>query len=1031
MNEIQLYFDDFIADISYFKDLSLIKTIHFYIKNKDLIESKLANIANLLFSIDDNNTVLYFQKKTIVGFMLISNNFDKFRELLAIFDEKKIKIEDEPPPNKWSIEVSDSFKSSDIYEIVEAFVNENIIDDESILKIYKDYFCLNYKVLSRITEGITGITCENKKNAIKGITKKQKERLTKEQQDEIIKKQEELQKEQEEEQNTRIEKEIREELIIKLSHFIYYYTQIRDGKTTSDFEDIDENDTGKHLVNIIINHYILHFFKSDRADEYNIKMILRDKKRYSNEEISLYNGIVNINEKNFEILPFLYQFEYIKNINGKKKSKHFSTCGETTLLNILNYCLIQKDGMFNTSNILNPDVIKFYEEKNMSDMTYIPNKTKIMTEWLDIVSNLGFPVYNRAGDIHNDVKNVASVLNKLVYDKDYSEYIENSSQFIVDTILYLNGDIEIELNEQKTNDTQLYLRMDSYNLFFYPGHGEMYSKIMFRIANYIKTLDLDLDFSNKNEDSDFYIIYSIYAAASEEIFGEIMDYDQAVEGIMIRYPNTFMLDIYKNIIKVFLLTVNSFRYDSNFEISDDDPNILRDESSIDNFLHNIRNIKNISIEIFDEEDDGINNVVTISQEIANSYIKYISQYCKEITTIELIISSEYTIEHINLSPLINLENIDHLNLSGIQINDIYKPLKNLKSKEKINRLSIDDYKYDKLNFDFIEEFINLEFLSLGYIDNLNPIKNLINLKTIWIRKVKIFDVKLIENLSLLEKITAYKTTVLHVESFEYLTNLKELFLVECDFNSSSIDPIVNLNKLENLMLHKSIGILGPVRIYNKNINKNVIGNLDKDNIEYVYENRESPIKSSMKKIYMIKVNDTYFKIKNTTKLGKIFDTYCNKYGLDINNISFFIHDTQLNYDDTIKYLGLDEEDNIEINIKFSMLSPRTLPSNITPPSLTRTLSSKSSTRSTKISPMISTLPGVSIRTSTSNDGFRRASPLRRVSPLRRRASPLRRRASPLRRRASPSRRRASPLRRRASPQRRASSSRRASLKSVS
>ena len=118
MEEINLHFDDFIADISYFNDLSLIKTIHFYIKNKDLIESKLAVLANLLFTIDpNNNTVLYFQKKTIVGFMLVSNNFYKFKELLDIFDENgELDITDEITQNKLTKNIT--FSSSEIYKIV-------------------------------------------------------------------------------------------------------------------------------------------------------------------------------------------------------------------------------------------------------------------------------------------------------------------------------------------------------------------------------------------------------------------------------------------------------------------------------------------------------------------------------------------------------------------------------------------------------------------------------------------------------------------------------------------------------------------------------------------------------------------------------------------------------------------------------------------------------------------------------------------------------------------------------------------------
>ena len=123
MEEINLHFDDFMADISYFNDLSLIKTLHFYIKNKDSIKSKLAVLADLLFTIDtNNNTVLYFKKKTIVGFMIVSNNFYKFRELLDIFDENgELDMTDEITQNKLTKNIS--FSTSEIYKIVKQFID--------------------------------------------------------------------------------------------------------------------------------------------------------------------------------------------------------------------------------------------------------------------------------------------------------------------------------------------------------------------------------------------------------------------------------------------------------------------------------------------------------------------------------------------------------------------------------------------------------------------------------------------------------------------------------------------------------------------------------------------------------------------------------------------------------------------------------------------------------------------------------------------------------------------------------------------
>jgi hypothetical protein len=920
MEEINLHFDDFMADISYFNDLSLTKTLHFYIKNKHLIKSKLAVLADLLFTIDsNNNTVLYFQKKTIVGFMLVSNNFYKFKELLDIFDEFNLSTSDEITQNKLTKNIS--FSTSEIYKIVKQYINENI-DVPSITKLYKEYFCLNYRTMK--TKDVTGIKCEDKKPII--------------------------------------EKEIYEEIIIKLSYFIYFYTQIKDGSPVL-YKNIQKNETGKHLANIIINHYILHFLKSDRGTVYNMKMILGNPKKYSSEEISLYNNFNNINAKKFKILPYLYQFTYNK--------KQFSTCGETTLLNILNYCLIKKDGTFNTNKILNDDVRVFYKGKSINDM----EKTETFKKWLDIVSNLGYPVYNPSGDIHNNVKNVSSVLNKLVYDKDYSENIENPSQFIVDTISYLNNDIEIKINEQKTNDKQLYLTMDNYNLFFYPGHGEMYSITTFRISKYIKRIDLDSEFSKTNEDSDFYIIYSIIKEASEKVFGEVRDYDEAIESIIIKYPITFIFEIYKNIIEVFLLTVNSFRYDSNFDIDadDDNPNILYDESSIDNFLRNIRNVKKIYIEIFDIEEDDEEEIIILLKKIADSYVKYASEYCKDLTTFNIAISSNYNI-HVNLKPLTKLENLENLSLYGFQLNDI-KPIENLKYKEKIKYLKIDNYTDSKsFNFNFIEEFINLENLILDYINDLNPIGKLTNLKTIWFRNINEFDVKLIENLSLLEKINVYNSKIINTESFEYLINLKELAMVNCDFTSESIEPIVNLNNLEQLILHKSFGISTPVKIYNKNIKKSVIKNLERYNIEYVYQDKESSRKSGMKDIHVIKINDLQFKIKRSTKMKKIFDAFCEKYGIDVNNISFYLDDMKLNEDDTLNSLGIENEDELEIYTRPKISSTkrssskRSSPKRLSRSSPKRSSPKRLSRSSPKRSSSKRSSPKINNRISTTIDG---------------------------------------------------------------
>jgi hypothetical protein len=69
---IELLFDDFINDINYFDDVSLKRTIHFFTQNKNT-GNYLSLLAGSLFVADnDDNSVLYFQKKTTIGFMLVS-----------------------------------------------------------------------------------------------------------------------------------------------------------------------------------------------------------------------------------------------------------------------------------------------------------------------------------------------------------------------------------------------------------------------------------------------------------------------------------------------------------------------------------------------------------------------------------------------------------------------------------------------------------------------------------------------------------------------------------------------------------------------------------------------------------------------------------------------------------------------------------------------------------------------------------------------------------------------------------------------
>ena len=56
---------------------------------------------------------------------------------------------------------------------------------------------------------------------------------------------------------------------------------------------------------------------------------------------------------------------------------------------------------------------------------------------------------------------------------------------------------------------------------------------------------------------------------------------------------------------------------------------------------------------------------------------------------------------------------------------------------------------------------------------------------------------------------------------------------------------------------------------------------------------------------------TKFKVKNTTKMGKVMAAYASKNNLDINTIKFILDGERVEKDDTPKTLELEEGDSID------------------------------------------------------------------------------------------------------------------------
>ena len=876
-----LYFDDFISDVNYFNDISLKRTICFFIKNKESIVNNLSELSSLLFTIDntdDNDPILYFQQKTIIGFMLVSDNYYKFMNLL------ENEIDKEPllsykPPNKWVNDVKFPlpYTYSIIRDFVKDFVDENI-DVSSITRIYKEYFCLNYRTLPY--KNITGIKCEDKKPII--------------------------------------EEQIYKELIIKLSYFVYFYIQIKN----------------KNAAKFIINHYILHFIKSNI---FNISLVLDNTKKYSKKEISLYNIFNDTNENTqFKILRYLSQFKY--------KDKTFSTCGETTLLNILNYSLINSDGTFNTEKILNKDVKTFYDGKKMKDI----NKST-MSEWLDIVSNLNFThIYNTTGDIHNNVKNVACVLNKLVYDKDSCD-ISEPAEFIIQTIEYISNDISIK-TERKTENSLSIIIDNNYSLFFKPGHGEMYNteKTYLEDINRLEVIDLN-NYRNKD---DFDIIYTIYKKAvttfDEYNFGEKMDFDESISKL----AQTYFADVlYNDVVKLFLLNnVNS--------ITLSDPDIIDSftKEKISIFLENVRNIKSIKISYIIDE-----NVY-----IFNRFIKKLPEYCHQLESFEIYSDGGIDVDDIDLKPLRKMKNLISLDVSELNLNLNNTTLQNLSY--------VCNTKYRTVNTSFIKNLINLNSLTTFAI-NLNIIANL-KLKELKIMdNTMLYDIKLIKNIKTLESLSLSgywdaMITLENGESIGELINLQRISFNSIDFDLTDfpLEIVVNLPSLQFLQINDKCVIdkSNVLNIYNKNINEQILKKLDELGISYNFVDKKPSYVVRLRTENGVKVK---YRIDAFKKMESVFNSFSIQTGIDKNDVIFYINGSEVNPADTIKSFGYND-----IIINVSPKRKSSLPTRKSSPSRTKRKSSSTPSKTTRKSSPRTSSPKTKTKTSPSPSKTRKSSP---------------------------------------------------------
>mmetsp|Transcript_924 Transcript_924/g.1975 ORF Transcript_924/g.1975 Transcript_924/m.1975 type:complete len:92 (+) Transcript_924:138-413(+) len=63
--------------------------------------------------------------------------------------------------------------------------------------------------------------------------------------------------------------------------------------------------------------------------------------------------------------------------------------------------------------------------------------------------------------------------------------------------------------------------------------------------------------------------------------------------------------------------------------------------------------------------------------------------------------------------------------------------------------------------------------------------------------------------------------------------------------------------------------------------------------------------------------ETFFKIKKTTKMSKVFGTYANRKGVQLSSLRFLLDGERIEPDQTPKMLELDDQDQIDCMLEQS------------------------------------------------------------------------------------------------------------------
>ena len=268
---------------------------------------------------------------------------------------------------------------------------------------------------------------------------------------------------------------IKNKLILKLSCLIYlcYKTNIELDSfynaswntTTSAFKNKKYNGTYRASQYMLLDYFYGITKIKNNCVPINRRQILVKILGTSETELSFKTKVSDETEKEF-FKQFTQKFKEIKQYTFTAPIR-YTDCGETTILNLFNYLLLNNDGSFNLSDIKTWDIkLKDFYEKYPTMDTMINTNIEIFKRDLSLVFN------NRKDQIDYNNKENECDINTSMYSiiKTCAILLNIKTDNFIDIFKKLNNkvkDTDIRIYDE---DTVVY--SNKFELKLREGHGE-------------------------------------------------------------------------------------------------------------------------------------------------------------------------------------------------------------------------------------------------------------------------------------------------------------------------------------------------------------------------------------------------------------------------------------------------------------------------------------------------------------------------------------------------------------------------------